>query len=254
MASGQDSVIVPEDEEMGNSIAVIKDEEVESTARDVAEPAEPCEFLGHSPTYIELDKRGDVWLFVGRNKCSIAADGSHEHKPAMRFRVCSRALARASQVWEALIFGESSETKQLAISLPDDDPFALQLLLYILHGNLTPVYDLAAKEASNEPTPTFVDQVYEIVSLAHKYRMTQHLRPWASIWTELLCNKKVSYGFERLEKTLFIAHEFGSIRLYGLVSADLVWFQKGRQKLFSQSRDPNNAKRNDPTSDFSELS
>lgn len=252
MVSGQVPVVVPEDEEMGNSIAVIKDEEVDSTARDRGESAETCEFLSHIPAIMELDKRGDVEFFVGRNKCSIAANGSHEHKSAMRFRVCSRALARASQVWEAWMFGESSEMKPSVVSLRDDDPFAMQLLLHISHGNLTPVYDLAAKEASNEPTPAFVDQVYEIVSLAHKYRMTQHLRPWASVWTEPLCNKKVSYGFERLEKTLFIAHEFGSIRLYGLVSADLVWFQKGRQKLFSQSRDPNNAKRNDPTRDFPE--
>lgn len=214
-------------------------EETDNTAQH---EAEPCEFLDHVPSIIELDKRGDRELVVGTNKCSIDSDGIHEHKSVMRFRVCSKALARSSPVLEAMLFGQFTEANQEVVKLPDDDPWAMQLLLHISHGNSTPVYKVAQKQSTSQPNPAIVDEIYAIVSLADKYLMTQHLRPWVFIWTNLLLKRAISSGFERLEKSLFVASVFGHIRLYQWVAADLVWFQQHPQRLFSNSIAPDGAK------------
>lgn len=217
-------------------------EETDSTVPTQHE-AEPCEFLDHVPSIVELDKRGDRELVVGTNKCSIDSGGIHEHKSAMRFRVCSKTLARSSPVMEAMLFGQFTEAHQEVVNLPDDDPWAMQLLLHISHGNFTPVYEVADKQSTSQPNPVIVDEIYGIVSLAAKYLMTQHLRPWVSIWTNLLLNRAISSGFERLEKSLFVASVFGHIRLYQWVAADLVWFQQYPQRLFSNSIAPSGARR-----------
>ncbi|ETS76446.1 hypothetical protein PFICI_11833 [Pestalotiopsis fici W106-1] len=209
------------------------------------QPPEPCPFLIQVPTIIDVDVRGDRILVVGTNQCKIMADGTHEHKEAKSFRICSRALARSSPVMRAMLFGKFTAATQDTINFPEDDTAAMEMLLQLSHGNLTPVYDFTLKHDVSQPDPIFVDEVYEMVALANRYLMSHHLRTWARDWASILlkgnrffpsCPHAVRY--KKMEKSLFIASVFGHLQLYAVVFSDLVWSQRRDQKLFATSIEP----------------
>ncbi|KAI4596397.1 hypothetical protein KJ359_005527 [Pestalotiopsis sp. 9143b] len=85
------------------------------------------------PAIVDLDERGDKILTVGAE--------SRNPKKIMRFRVCSRALARVSPVMAAMLFGKFRESTEEAIDLPDDDADTMEILLRIAHGDTATVYE-----------------------------------------------------------------------------------------------------------------
>lgn len=85
----------------------------------------------------QVDSHGDLTLLVGEVK-----------KP---FLVCSRSMARASKVFDVMLFGPSKEataskSKDWSVELPEDDPAAFSILLNIAHAK----FDLLPQNA----TPT----------------------------------------------------------------------------------------------------
>lgn len=119
---------------------------------------------------IEIDGDGDVQLRVG---------SGHKTTP-ITFTACSRALSRASSVFEDIFYGDG-DGKQLGnaareqarrIELPHDEPASLALLLYIIHSRFDHV-----------PERLSVEYLYKLVVVAHKYSAAAALRPWTVKWT-----------------------------------------------------------------------
>ncbi|KAF6823156.1 nuclear pore protein-like protein [Colletotrichum plurivorum] len=94
-----------------------------SDGSDAESTADPVEQRSHA-----YDENGDLVLIVGPQ-----AEGS--------FRVCSRTLARASVVFEKMLFGVFAESRSRyhsedywEIKLPDDDADSMEIFLNIIHG------------------------------------------------------------------------------------------------------------------------
>ncbi|KAK6222263.1 hypothetical protein LQW54_000963 [Pestalotiopsis sp. IQ-011] len=184
---------------------------------DQYESPSTCSHLERVPAIEDIDPLGDRILLVSTNECVINADGRHEHKEAMRFRVCSRTLARASPVMRAMLFGSFREAEQDQVDLPDDDPVAMRMLLHIAHGK----FALICLAMDDDLSGATTDDFYDVTALANKYLMTHLLRPWATRilarfapWQSRSC-KPVSYEGPsiHLEKALFMAGEFGHVDL-----------------------------------------
>ncbi len=119
---------------------------------------------GREPAPVEVfDPHGDLTLVVGEDQ--------------VPFRVCSRALARSSPFWEARLYGPFSEGKAQQegsgwkISLPDDRPEGLRILLSAVHGKFD---DL--------PRAIVHDQLLYLTVLADKYDMIGVLKPYWKNW------------------------------------------------------------------------
>lgn len=115
--------------------------------------------------------------------------GGHHHRqrPSVcRFRVCSRAMRRASPVWKAMLSGPWQERKpepaadgtpvEWVVALPDDHPVGIAVVLAVIHGRL----DLV-------PTwPNRIRREHEamsaILSAADKYDVVQLFWPFISEW------------------------------------------------------------------------
>jgi hypothetical protein len=65
------------------------------------------------------------------------------------------------------------------VPLPDDDPNALLTLLYIIHSRFGLI-----------PEKPNLEELYRIVCVAHKYDMTETVRPWAGSWLKLARESK----------------------------------------------------------------
>lgn len=191
------------------------------------------------PPIVELDERGDKILTVGAER--------PDPKKTMRFRVCSRALARVSPVMAAMLFGKFSESTQDAIDLPDDDAETMEILLSIAHSDFAPAQKVAGiyEENCALRNHLLIDDVYKIVLLAEKYLMTAPLRPWAASWIPPLkyfsdndedCVDIEEY--QRLEKAMFIACYFGHWEFYKDSVEKLVWLQTRSQAQFTGSLEP----------------
>ncbi|KAF5677127.1 hypothetical protein FCIRC_6854 [Fusarium circinatum] len=142
-----------------------------------------------SPENIVFDPRGDVKLCVG------------ETDPVTLI-ACSRALARASPVFERMLFGSFMESKpsnggDWIVELPEDKPKALSIFLHISHGQ----FDQVNRALS-------IDDLYDLTVLSNYYDGTHMLEPWVGRWMSLVEDdtkaSKVS-----MAKSLWIAWEFG---------------------------------------------
>ncbi|KAF5691945.1 hypothetical protein FDENT_3148 [Fusarium denticulatum] len=138
---------------------------------------------------IVFDPRGDVKLCVG------------ETDP-VTFTACSRALARASPVFERMLFGQFMESKPTngedwLVELPEDEPKALSTFLHISHGQFDRV-----------PRTPSIDDLYDLTVLSNYYDGTHMLEPWIGRWMSQVEDDanapKVS-----MAKSLWIAWEFG---------------------------------------------
>lgn len=120
-----------------------------------------------------LDPRGDLTLHVSES------DTVHE------FVVCSRTVARSSSVFCPMLYGGFAESKSTEnkwiVNLPDDLPFPLFVILYIIHGY---VDDL--------PKVLQQDELYEVLVVSEKYDMTKVLRPYASAWFKPLSSPSLA--------------------------------------------------------------
>jgi hypothetical protein len=133
-----------------------------------------------TPTAMTMDPDGDLILRVGSDS---AANNTY-------FKVCSAALRRNSPVFKAMLYGLWAESKpqndsetQWLVSLPDEEPSAMRVILDIVHGNFDKV-----------PYCPWEPVLYEVVVLADKYDMFKCLIPWAEYWRRVVVQNLNEYG------------------------------------------------------------
>ncbi|KAH7020785.1 uncharacterized protein B0I36DRAFT_367269 [Microdochium trichocladiopsis] len=134
-----------------------------------------------------LDPRGDLFIHVS------GTDSSGSNEPA-RFKVCSRTVARASKVFDTMLFGSFVEAKKLqdtsewAVYLPDDAASAMKPVFEIMHSNFSGLVPIEAKDTERAP----IRHMYDLVVAADKYKCVALLRPFADGWVQLLLDVKVN--------------------------------------------------------------
>ncbi|KAM3454710.1 hypothetical protein NHJ6243_008793 [Beauveria neobassiana] len=114
---------------------------------------------------IIFDEDGDAQLCVG---------SAYSSPPAI-FIACSRALSRASPVFDEIFHGTRAQQKTDAviIDLAHDKPASLALLLFAMHSRFDHV-----------PACLPIDALYDLTVVAQKYGATAALRPWTGKWTQ----------------------------------------------------------------------
>jgi hypothetical protein len=122
-----------------------------------------------APNTISFDERGDLRLEIG---------DADDERGQTSFLVCSRALARTSPVFKAMLFGGYAESKpahgEWVVQLPDDLDHidGLRVIMDIVHGNFHKVhkdinnYDTPVQEQSWNPVN---DLMCDIAIMADKY-------------------------------------------------------------------------------------
>ncbi len=134
-----------------------------------------------------FDERGDLTLIVGADQVT--------------FKVCSRALARSSPVWEALLYGPFAEGRaqqsvsDWEISLPEDRPEALRILLTVAHRG---VDDLPHEIAH--------PNLLRLAIAADKYDMTGSLKPFWNKWVGM---RPIDNDGQGLVNHLLVCHKLG---------------------------------------------
>ncbi|KPM39819.1 hypothetical protein AK830_g6738 [Neonectria ditissima] len=121
---------------------------------------------------LHVDMHGDLKLRVGRPQ--------GEEKSVKSFVVCSRALARASPIFEEMLYGQVAEPTHInrnsgVLDLPTHEPESFQLFALASHGLLHQV-----------PRNLSLDQLYDLTTLTHSYDATKTLLPWIKSWTRLI--------------------------------------------------------------------
>lgn len=127
-----------------------------------------------------FDKNGDLTIIVGEG------DGKRE------FLVCSRSLARASPVFQKMLFGCFREARSLqdpldawVVPLPEDSADAAELVLSIVHGHFHEVpYSLPATH------------LHSVLVFTDKYDMIQTIGPWIDKWIPHLETDGTLYSLE----------------------------------------------------------
>ncbi|KAK1625482.1 hypothetical protein BDP81DRAFT_328219, partial [Colletotrichum phormii] len=147
---------------------------------------------------VSFDDRGDLTLKVGNLE-----DGD-----VFEFVICSRALARASPVFRAMLFGGFSESKPegeaWVVKLPEDRPAPFSILLKIIHGCFCEV-----------PQSLTLEDIYQLLVVTNKYDMLS----LASTWFAPYRNLKARDGNEKL---LWMAWELGDQGAFNGMARDLV--------------------------------
>ncbi|KAF8426725.1 hypothetical protein EV426DRAFT_560114 [Tirmania nivea] len=158
---------------------------------------------------IEFDLEGDVLLILS-SPSGIA-----------RFRVNSNILCIASPVFRAMLGAKSqfkeraslsartSTSEPLELSLPDDDPNALGVILRVIH-------------LQHDWVPPSLDekQLYAVAVICDKYDMRQSLEVWLTKWISTLVEPPAAPISG--DKWLFIAHAFARKDLYSRLTKDLI--------------------------------
>ncbi|KAB5547309.1 hypothetical protein GE09DRAFT_1242858 [Coniochaeta sp. 2T2.1] len=120
---------------------------------------------------------GDLWLEIGA--------------PKVRCLVSSSAMAAASPVFRAMLFGGFTESKPAdgvwLVRLPDDDIVGFYPLLSIAHGDWEEVPTCFTELEGYDPCSLdyirdTLQFVYQVAKLADKYDCTRLLRPVAESW------------------------------------------------------------------------
>lgn len=147
-----------------------------------------------------FDQHGDLRLVVGEEKAVSL--------------VCSRALARASPTFfNTLLYGNFAEAEKRKdgdwlVELPEDDPYALCLVLNIIHGRFERV-----------PNRLSELDLYQATVLTDKYGLTHILRPWVQSW--LNPNPTISADVAAAHRA-WIAWELGDHQLFSRTCTDLL--------------------------------
>jgi hypothetical protein len=140
-----------------------------------------------------LDPRRDLILVAGPERIS--------------FQVRSRALARASRVWEVMLYGPFFEGKDQQndeswiVALPGDNPDALRILLGAVHCQF-----------DNLPAKVDRNVLINVALLCDKYDMVGLLKSFWHGWvTGLDAPTRDPSGFAH---RLVIAHTLGYLHYY----------------------------------------
>ncbi|KAJ5018025.1 hypothetical protein K4K57_006601 [Colletotrichum sp. SAR 10_99] len=173
---------------------------------DKPEPVPFWECLKPATSTIECGKAfnfdpiGDLTLSVG------------EDGVAYEFVVCSRTLSRWSPVFRTMLFGGFAESRPAeaawSVSLPEDLPSAMFLVLSIIHGCFEDV-----------PTSLSQFELYQTLAVTEKYDMTKIVRPWAALWFKPY--KKIS-SIKGNEILLWVSWELGYAENFRSLAKDLL--------------------------------
>lgn len=163
---------------------------------------EPTSAAETRPTiYIDMD--GDLRLRV--------ADGDSD---VQDYIVCSAAMRRASQVWKKMLFGGYKESRPVdcewLVSLPEDKPEPLLVILNIIHGNFALI-----------PAKPSLAELCGILEVTNKYDMSGVIRPWAATWMESIKETYMHDG-ACLPELIFIAWELGDAELFDTLTYRVV--------------------------------
>lgn len=146
-----------------------------------------------------IDRHGDLRLKVGSPQ--QAGDTLCQR---VEFLVCSRALARASPVFDRMLYGAFAEASHnqtssegWTVELKEDKPAAMEVFLNIAHANFARV-----------PHVLSVDGLYDVAVLTHYYDATRLLAPWVGSWMASIVEMTRDANVI-MPKMLWISWEFG---------------------------------------------
>jgi hypothetical protein len=130
----------------------------------------------------------------------------------IEFIVSSSSLARASPIFRFFLFGRDPPSRpsqgEWVVSLPDCDPEAMLVLLYIAHLR----FDMV-------PDRPNLERLYWILCASNTYDMTKTLRPWASGWLKVA---REAQAFKNPVMTIFVAMELGDEKLVRTMFIELL--------------------------------
>lgn len=161
------------------------------SSASAASTASPATRTAH-PALLVFDPDGDLQFEVGDETRKVSCD------------VDSKTVARASPVFERMLFGGFAESKPSTgdawvVRLPEDDINAMAILFDIIHGRAHKVPKLLPKSLAELAGPSAhcdfddaveTDVLYLVVVAADKYDIIHLLRPWAKYWLERIKGKK----------------------------------------------------------------
>lgn len=170
-----------------------------------------------------FDTRGDVRLRVGT--------GEYGEPGPITFTACSRALARASPVFERMLYGHFRESKMASeaagaesdewtVDLPEDKPQTLRILLNLAHAHFQKIPN----------RPLSIDEVYELSTLTNYYDSTRLLVPWMGrLMPSLDAILTAPTGDDNtiLPKMLWVSWEFGLRRAFEDLSKKMLMESQG---------------------------
>ena len=166
-----------------------------------------------------FDELGDLWLVV---PCTTH-DGSSR---TIRFRVCSRTLARCSPVFRTMLYGSFAESRPAAgdaaewtITLEDEDALALEDLLHVMHGRYED-FSLDTR-LPDSGSSGFIEALYDFMTVVDKYDCAGMTRPWSQSWVSLL-REAPTMDRQLLRRMAWILYQLGDRAGYESVVRTLV--------------------------------
>lgn len=156
--------------------------------------------MNNPPIRTEIvESSGDVYLRPGRQfKQSEDAEGPN----ICEILVSSDVMNRGSPVFKAMLKGCFRETQQVSrthpghIELPDDDAYAVLLMVKVLH------------QAPNIPERLSIWEFQDFAFICNKYHCVDKVRGWAKVWavyhlriTELCDENQISNYFNLVHCT-----------------------------------------------------
>lgn len=181
-----------------------------------------------------FDKEGNLWIELAASesqkpceneeKKPLAAgdndNDSTDFKRLYRFKVCSRAMRRASAYWNAVLFGpwlegKPSDGSEWVVALEDNQPLPIAVLLAIIHGRPEQIPEL------NVGAHGALAAVSGIFSTADKYDLVHLLQPFVHNFVphlhlndkldHLEYNKPGEYDYLEVLLRLNIAWHLGTV-------------------------------------------
>lgn len=153
---------------------------------------------------IEIDGHADLRLRVGQ-----PGDGQ------TIFNASSRALARASPVFDKMLYGNFAESKSKddgncwTVDLPTDSPSAVEILLNITHARFQLV-----------PRTPSIDELYDLTVLTDFYDATASLAPWADSWMSTIRELPDDPGLT--PKLLWVSWQLGRAGLFTSIAREIL--------------------------------
>ncbi|GKT48242.1 uncharacterized protein ColSpa_08423 [Colletotrichum spaethianum] len=129
-----------------------------------------------------------------------------------RFVVCSKTLAQASHIFDAMLFGDFAEAQHhpnhsWVVRLPADSPEVMHIILTVAHDHLE---DL--------PSTMSVTELVEPLVQADKYEMTHLLGRWLPKWFD----QKMDVGACDDKRGLaWLAREIGAATVFKRLAVNL---------------------------------
>ena len=158
---------------------------------------------------IEIDGHADVKLRVGPRDEGLTI-----------FNASSRALARASPVFDRMLYGDFAESKTKAtgdpwtVDLPMDSPSSMEIFLNITHANFKLV-----------PNVLSIGELYNLTVLTDFYDATPSLAPWVDMWMSTI--HELSNDASLAPKLLWVSWQLGREELFRSISREILMESEG---------------------------